>query len=70
MSMWGYGKVKSLRLTFGFLVADADGAELFFHGGALVKPLRIEDLRVGDAVIFDEEPNPRGTRATNITLAT
>jgi CspA family cold shock protein len=59
------------RLTdrgFGF-IDQGTGQDLFFHSSAL-QDVTFNDLRTGDPVEFDREPDERGRgdRAVNVRL--
>lgn len=59
------------RLTdrgFGFIAAEGQEKDLFFHAKALVD-LAFEDLREGDAVTFDIENSDKGPNAVNVRRA-
>ncbi len=59
---------KIARLTdkgFGFIKADGQDKDLFFHNSALVG-VAFNDLREGDAVTFETEDSDKGPRATNV----
>lgn len=66
------GTIKAIRdKGFGFIAPDggADG-DLFFHSTA-VQGGTFDDLRQGDRVGFDAEPDPRDPsrqRAVNVRL--
>lgn len=55
---------------FGFIKPDAGGKDLFVHATAL-KQNGIEELAEGDQVAFEIDPNPngKGPRAVNVTMA-
>ena len=52
---------------FGFIQQDQGGEDLFFHSSAL-QNATFNDLRRGDSVEYDIEPDPRGrgNRAVNV----
>jgi CspA family cold shock protein len=56
------GQVKTLRSNrgFGFIAAE-DGKEYFFHHSGVLAVF--DNLQLGDAVVFDVEPSPKGPRA-------
>ncbi|HEV3124592.1 MAG TPA: cold shock domain-containing protein [Candidatus Dormibacteraeota bacterium] len=54
---------------FGFLAADEDGKEYFFHRSGLDSAVNFESLGVGEKVSFDVEPSDRGPRATRVKRA-
>lgn len=63
------GEIK--RVTdkgFGFIGADGQDKDVFFHSSALVD-LSFDELRVGDRVTFDIEQSDRGPRAANVRRA-
>lgn len=57
---------------FGFIApGGGDGNDVFFHRSA-VEGVEFEDLREGQEVSFDQEPDPRNPdrqRAINVRLA-
>ena len=58
------------RLTdrgFGFIAADGQENDLFFHAKALVG-VEYDQLKEGDAVTFDLEESPKGMNAVNVQL--
>lgn len=63
------GTVK--RLTdrgFGFIAAEGQENDLFFHSNSLVG-VQYDELREGDAVTFDVEQSAKGPNATNVKRA-
>ena len=59
------------RLTdrgFGFIGAEGQEKDLFFHAKALVG-VEYDQLKEGDAVTFDLEESPKGMNAVNVQLA-
>jgi len=52
---------------FGFIQQEQGGEDLFFHSSAL-QNVTFDNLRRGDAVEYDAEPDPRGrgNRAVNV----
>jgi CspA family cold shock protein len=70
------GTIKTIRAERGFGFIARDGAqgssgELFFHHSAVANG-GFEQLREGQHVSFDEEPDPRDSsrrRAVNVKLA-
>jgi len=68
------GTIKSLLFDkgFGFIAPDdaqAGGSDLFFHQSS-VSDSSFDQLREGQRVNFDEEPDPRNAsrrRAANVT---
>lgn len=67
------GTIKTIRdKGFGFISRDGAGrsGDLFFHSSAVANQ-GFEQLRQGDRVGFDEEPDPRDPsrrRAANVRL--
>ena len=65
------GKIATIRddKGFGFIAPDGNGGnDLFFHRSAVVGA-DFDDLRNGQEVSFDEEPDPRNPsrqRAVNV----
>ena len=51
---------------FGFITADDDGREYFFHLSAIAPPLEFERIAGGDKVKFEIENDPKGPRARNV----
>ncbi len=68
------GTISSLRdRGFGFIMPDGASAngDLFFHRSALTGAT-FDELRAGQRVSFDEEPDPRDAsrrRAVNVRTA-
>jgi cold shock protein len=68
------GKIATIRddKGFGFITPnDQQGNDLFFHRSAVVD-VEFDDLRDGQEVTFDEEPDPRNPsrqRAVNVRPA-
>jgi cold shock protein len=52
---------------FGFILA-ADGNEYFFHSSAC-SSAPFDELREGQAVIFDAGNGPKGPRGENVRIA-
>ncbi len=61
------GTIKKVIAEKGFGFIEGERGELFFHHSAL-EGARIEELREGQAVTFDEGSGPKGPRAENIKL--
>jgi CspA family cold shock protein len=51
---------------FGFISADADKVEYFFHRSAVQNGVLFEHLREGDRVTFETEAGPKGPRAGTV----
>lgn len=52
---------------FGFIKDDASGTEYFFHRTGVVKNATpFDNLREGQAVVFETEESPKGPRATRV----
>jgi CspA family cold shock protein len=52
---------------FGFILAS-DGNEYFFHSSACGQP-SFDELREGQAVVFDRGQGPKGPRGENVRMA-
>jgi CspA family cold shock protein len=52
---------------FGFILAG-DGNEYFFHNSACTQTA-FDELREGQAVIFDGGQGPKGARGENVRVA-
>ena len=69
------GTIRSLRdRGFGFIAPDSGNEhnELFFHGSAVIGTT-FDELREGQQVSFDVEPDPRDSsrsRAVRVQLST
>lgn len=55
--------------AFGFIRAE-DGVDYFFHQSELRGGLVFEDIREGEAVVFEPKTAEKGPRATEIWPAT
>jgi CspA family cold shock protein len=66
-----HGTIQRLRADrgFGFLRAEGETRDRFFHFTALSGGLMLEHLVPGTRVAFDHQDGEKGPRATNITLA-
>jgi cold shock protein len=53
---------------FGF-ITGADGKEHFFHRNNVVAPLEFDRLVGGEAVTYELEADPKGSRAVQVTSA-
>jgi len=59
------------RLTdrgFGFIKADGQEKDLFFHAKELVNA-QFEELREGDSVTFEIAESPKGPNAVKVSKA-
>jgi cold shock CspA family protein len=61
------GRVKTLGQThgYGFIGVD-EGDDYFFHASAVVGGIPIEDLRVGDHVVFEPARSGEGRRVARV----
>ena len=60
------GTIKTLTdKGFGFISAEGQEKEIFFHSSALVDVM-YDELRQGDTVSFDTESSEKGPRAVNV----
>ncbi len=50
---------------FGFISAEGQEKDLFFHSNSLVD-VTFDELKEGDNVTFDVEDSPKGKNATNV----
>jgi cold shock protein len=57
------GTIKTIRddRGFGFIAADGESADLFFHSSAVERPT-FDELREGQRVEFQVGPDPRDPR--------
>ena len=64
------GTIKTLVTDkgFGFITAEGQEKDIFFHSNSLVD-VQFGDLKQGDAVTFETEMSPKGMNATNVKLA-
>jgi len=63
------GTIKTLTdKGFGFISAEGQEKELFFHSSALVG-VAYDELRQGDTVSFETEASEKGPRAVNVQRA-
>ena len=63
------GTIKTLTdKGFGFISAEGQEKEIFFHSSALVG-VSFNELNTGDAVTFEIEESEKGPRATNVQKA-
>ena len=77
MYIMATGKITALRFDrgFGFISPDnapAGGSDVFFHNSSVASG-SFDDLREGDAVEFEVQPDPRDSsrsRAANVKVVT
>jgi CspA family cold shock protein len=62
------GTIKKLLTDKGYGFIDGEQGDLFFHHSA-VEGATIEELRVGQAVTYEEGRGPKGPRAENVKPA-
>ena len=63
------GTIKTLTdKGFGFIAAEGQEKEIFFHSSAL-QNVTYDELNVGDNVSFETEDTDRGPRAVNVSRA-
>ncbi|MFA6417146.1 MAG: cold shock domain-containing protein, partial [Patescibacteria group bacterium] len=63
------GTIKTLTdKGFGFITAEGQEKDLFFHSNALVG-VQFSELREGDTVSFETEMSPKGMNAVNVQRA-
>jgi CspA family cold shock protein len=63
------GTIKTLTdKGFGFITAEGQEKDLFFHSNALVG-VQFSELREGDTVSFETEMSPKGMNAVNVKRA-
>lgn len=63
------GTIKTLTdRNFGFITAEGQEKELFFHGNELVG-VTFADLKVGDTVTFELTDTEKGPAATKVSKA-
>ncbi|MFA6918990.1 MAG: cold shock domain-containing protein [Patescibacteria group bacterium] len=65
------GTIKTLVTDkgFGFITAEGQEKDLFFHSNSLVD-VQFSELQQGDAVSFETEMSPKGLNAVNVKRAT
>jgi CspA family cold shock protein len=68
MSTGTVKKVVSDR-GFGFITADDDGKDYFFHRSAVAASLDFDRLAGGERVKFEIQQDPKGARANNVEAA-
>ena len=60
------GTIKTLTdKGFGFIIAEGQEKDLFFHSNSLVG-VQFNELREGDTVSFETEMSPKGMNAVNV----
>ena len=63
------GTIKKLTdKNFGFIAAEGEEKDLFFHGNSLVD-VEFDELKEGDTVSFETETTPKGPAAINVKRA-
>ena len=63
------GTIKALTdKGFGFIAAEGQEKDLFFHSNSLVD-VQYNELREGDVVSFETEMSPKGINAVNVRRA-
>ncbi len=63
------GTIKKLtEKNFGFITADGDQKDLFFHANELVG-VTFGELKEGDAVTFEVTDTPKGPAAVKVSKA-
>jgi len=50
---------------FGFITAEGQSKDLFFHSNSLVD-ITFDELQEGDNVSFEVEDSPKGPNAVNV----
>lgn len=61
------GKIKNLTdKNFGFITAEGQDKELFFHANELVG-VSFSDLQTGDEVTFEISDTPKGPAAVKVS---
>lgn len=53
---------------FGFISQEGEEKDLFFHVSGL-QGVEFNDLKEGDAVMFEVKDGPKGLNAVNVSLA-
>jgi len=61
------GTIKKLVVDRGFGFIAGERGDVFFHHSAL-EETSIEDLSEGQVVEFEDEPGPKGPRATSVKV--
>lgn len=63
------GTIKKLTdKNFGFITAEGNQKDLFFHANELVG-VAFSDLKEGDAVTFEVSDTPKGPAAVKVSKA-
>ncbi|PIY96994.1 MAG: cold-shock protein [Candidatus Kerfeldbacteria bacterium CG_4_10_14_0_8_um_filter_42_10] len=63
------GTIKKLTdKNFGFITAEGDQKDLFFHANEL-EGVAFQDLHEGDAVSFEISDTPKGPAAVKVSKA-
>ncbi len=63
------GTIKNMTdKGFGFIAAEGQEKEIFFHSSALVG-VSYNELNIGDTVSFEVEQSDKGPRAVDVQLA-
>ncbi|MDP2685372.1 MAG: cold shock domain-containing protein [bacterium] len=63
------GTIKKLTdKHFGFIAAEGESKDLFFHSNELVG-VEFDQLQEGDAVTFEISDTPKGPAATKVSKA-
>ena len=61
------GKINKLTdKGFGFIAAEGQEKEIFFHSNSLVG-VEYNELNEGDSVTFETEESPKGLNAVNVS---
>jgi CspA family cold shock protein len=65
------GVVKRLQAEkgFGFVRADGEEDDRFFHRSGMAPGHRFEDLQEGSRVHFSHQDSPKGPRANQVQVA-
>jgi CspA family cold shock protein len=61
------GTIRKLVAEKGFGFIQGEKGDLFFHH-SVVQDARIEELRVGQTVEYEEGHGPKGPRAENVRI--
>ncbi|MBP9762544.1 cold shock domain-containing protein [Patescibacteria group bacterium] len=60
---------KKTEKGFGFIGAEGQAKDLFFHSKSVVGDVIFDDMREGETVTFDIEQTPKGPSAVNVQIA-